>query len=498
MSRWDTISITAHYTAQVWVRHGIAGAEAFDTLRGRVLYALAHPLFRAASALGVTAPHEFCLQRHRLIDALVDRLAPGQIIELACGLSPRCLARARATGARCVDVDLADMLELKRRLAGPGWPPGYAQAALDLMAGTDYAVALGPTLRRGLPTVVVAEGLLSYFDLDGQQTIFDRVATLLAACGGGSFLADIHHQEDLDRLGLVVPVFRRALGILTRTTPRPMVKSFEQGRAMLRRAGFTDVIAHRPADWAAPPARLGPARLPGHALTSGVPVERAGRAIEGRPSLLVDGEAPSRAAPGRAGARQSASASSQDATRAGCSCPDLGWKPDFCDTAVMQSLEDVGAGYERFFQLGAPVDQRALAGLHGWLVERFPLRRPDSRLTLEYAGYRLDESPLALETCQELGCDFRRPFWLTLRLTRWSSQGTIEEVLEQEVGLGSMPALTAEGGVFLPELQPARWEEVEAAILEELGEALDHAEQHLCAARLGDGDEPWSILHGGR
>jgi O-methyltransferase involved in polyketide biosynthesis len=250
MSRWDRISITAHATAHIWARYGLPGAAAFDTWRGRLLYSLAHPFFVTASALGVNAPHEFCLQRHRLIDALLDRIGPQQVIELACGLSPRCLARARATGVRCIDVDLPDLLRLKASLAGPGRPPSYLQAELDLMAAPDYASALGPALRREPRTVVIAEGLLSYLDLDRQQLLFGRVAALLAACGGGCFLTDVHHQEDVDRLGLMVGLFRGALGVLTRSTPHPMIRDLEQGRAMLELAGFGEVTAHRPADWA--------------------------------------------------------------------------------------------------------------------------------------------------------------------------------------------------------------------------------------------------------
>lgn len=251
MSRWNGVSITAHCTAQIWIRNQLPGAAAFDTLRGRVLYSLAHPFFLAASALGVTAPHEFCLQRHRLIDALIDRdRGRAQVIELACGLSPRCLARARSTGLRCLDVDLPEVLSLKARLAGADRPAGYLQAELDLMASGDYAAALGPALERELQPVVIAEGLLSYFDLESQQRLFDRVAALLRACGGGTFLADVHHQEDADRLGIWVTLFRGALGVLTRTTPQPMIRNYQAGREMLRRAGFSEVIAHRPADFA--------------------------------------------------------------------------------------------------------------------------------------------------------------------------------------------------------------------------------------------------------
>jgi O-methyltransferase involved in polyketide biosynthesis len=250
MSRWDRISITAHATAHIWARYGFPEAAAFDTWQGRLLYSLAHPFFVTASALGVNAPHEFCLQRHRLIDALLDRRAPAQVIELACGLSPRCLARARATGQPCLDVDLPDLLRLKARLVGAGPPLSYGQAELDLMATPDYAAALGPALRREPRTAVIAEGLLSYLDRASQQLLFERVAALLSACGGGWFLTDVHHQEDVDRLGWMVRFFRGALGVLTRSAPPRMIQDAGEGSAMLECAGFGEVTVHRPADWA--------------------------------------------------------------------------------------------------------------------------------------------------------------------------------------------------------------------------------------------------------
>ncbi len=165
-------------------------------------------------------------------------------------------------------------------------------------------------------------------------------------------------------------------------------------------------------------------------------------------------------------------------------------------TLEQVTLEQVAERHERFFQQRVRPERRALAGLHGWLHQRFPLRRPDGRLTLEYLGYRLEEPPLSLAVCQDLGCDLRAPLWLTLRLVRWR-EGAIEEVLEQEVGLGAVPALTGEGAVHVPELAPASWDALEAAVLAELAEALAHAEAHLGRLDVDAAGQPWDVLHGG-
>jgi hypothetical protein len=97
-----------------------------------------------------------------------------------------------------------------------------------------------------------------------------------------------------------------------------------------------------------------------------------------------------------------------------------------------------------------------------------------------------------------MSCDLRTPFWLALRLVRWRPEGSIEQVLDQEVGLGAVPALTDEGAVFLPELQPTCWRDVEVAVTKELDQALTHAEQHLGELAVGEAKQPWAIILGDR
>ena len=162
----------------------------------------------------------------------------------------------------------------------------------------------------------------------------------------------------------------------------------------------------------------------------------------------------------------------------------------------MCTLANMSEQYERFFQLRVPPARRQETGLHGWLRKRFPLRRPDGLWTLDYVGYHLDEPPLGIDVCREMSCDLRTPFWLALRLVRWRPNGSIEQVLDQEVGVGSMPALTEEGAVFLPEIQPASWKDVEAAVIKELDETLTHAEQHLSELAVGVTKQPWAIIIG--
>jgi len=242
------ISLMAHYTAQAWVRQRLPWAWRFDTWRGRVFYDLARPLFRLAGSLGHTTAPDFLVQRHRIIDALVEALAPAQVVELASGLSPRCLALSHKRGVPCIDVDLPQMVQLKAALVGADAPTTYQQAELDLAGSRDYAADLGRALRPIAPTVVITEGILPYFPLSLQQHVFGQIAALLRACGGGVYLTDIHHQDAVDRLALG-RAFRVGLHLVARSPRHPMIANQRQAEQMLGRAGFERVVAHHPLQW---------------------------------------------------------------------------------------------------------------------------------------------------------------------------------------------------------------------------------------------------------
>src|SRR5690606_24628369 len=92
--RTDTssISLTAHYTGHVWYRNGLS-ADAFSTTQGALYYGLLAPFEALGNRLVGTNVRESLLQRHFLIDHLIEeaitREGITQVLEIACGLSPR-------------------------------------------------------------------------------------------------------------------------------------------------------------------------------------------------------------------------------------------------------------------------------------------------------------------------------------------------------------------------------------------------------------------------
>ena len=88
----ERIGPTAHYTGHVWARNGLSHPE-LETREGHVLFDLLQPGMLVSRAAGGATLEAYLLARHRAIDALletaIERGEVTQVIEVACGLSPR-------------------------------------------------------------------------------------------------------------------------------------------------------------------------------------------------------------------------------------------------------------------------------------------------------------------------------------------------------------------------------------------------------------------------
>src|SRR4051794_17218076 len=110
------ISPTAHYTGETWVRNGLSHPR-LATWQGRVLHgSLALPN-AASRVLGGPSLEGLLLARHRIVDALLEELIDGgvsQVIEAACGMSPRGWRFSERYGERLAYVE-ADLPAMARR-----------------------------------------------------------------------------------------------------------------------------------------------------------------------------------------------------------------------------------------------------------------------------------------------------------------------------------------------------------------------------------------------
>ena len=216
------ISPTAHYTGYTWLAHGLSD-PAFATPTGQFLYRAVAPANRLMRAAGQPNLDGFLLARHHMIDsalrAAIARGQIGQVIEVACGLSPRGWRFAREFGDRItyVEADLPGMAAKKRAVLAKAGVGSAHHRVVDIDATADAGpasiAALAGGLDRGRGTAIITEGLLNYFDPVAVARMWRRFAAVLAEFPHGLYLADLHLAESA---GPVERLFAGVLGVFVR------------------------------------------------------------------------------------------------------------------------------------------------------------------------------------------------------------------------------------------------------------------------------------------
>lgn len=238
------ISPTAHYTGYTWLAHGLSH-PAFATSTGRLLYRALIPANRALAAARQPNLDGMLLARHRLIDALLEQAIAageiGQVIEVACGLSPRGHRFAATHGDRLtyVEADLPAMAARKREVLARAGSGSAHHRVVDIDATADdgprsltgIAATLDPT--RG--TAIITEGLLNYFPLDAVTGMWRRFASALARFPRGRYLADLHVSS---ATRTTERMFAGLLGVFVRGRIHFHYPDVESAAAGLTAAGF--------------------------------------------------------------------------------------------------------------------------------------------------------------------------------------------------------------------------------------------------------------------
>lgn len=201
----DAISPTAHYTGHVWVRNGLSHPE-LATIEGRLMFEAIAPAMMVSRELGGATLEGMLLARHRIIDELLGRAIDdgrvSQVIEVACGMSPRGWRFAERYGDRLtyVEADLPEMAARKRRALERMGSLGDSHRVAEVDAlrdgGPASIDAVASTLDTDDGLAIITEGLLTYFDEDDVTGLLARFADALAGFSFGLYLADVRLGGD--------------------------------------------------------------------------------------------------------------------------------------------------------------------------------------------------------------------------------------------------------------------------------------------------------------
>ncbi len=259
----DRIGPTAHYTGYVWARNGLSHPE-LATTEGRVLFDSLQPAMLFSRAIGGSTLEAYLLARHAAIDARLERAIEHggitQVIEVACGLSPRGWRFANRYGERLryIEADLPDMAALKRAaLQRMGSLTEHHQvrdvdALKDDGPGSLAAVSAELDEQQGL--AIITEGLLGYLPTDAVTGIWRRFAGALRGFPAGRYISDLHLG------GAITPpvqAFRLLLSAFVRGGVYLHFDDAAGAEAALRAAGFATARVQPAVDVTRPPERRG-------------------------------------------------------------------------------------------------------------------------------------------------------------------------------------------------------------------------------------------------
>ncbi len=112
------------------------------------------------------------------------------------------------------------------------------------------------------------------------------------------------------------------------------------------------------------------------------------------------------------------------------------------------------SSYEAFLQKDTDPDRRGEAGLNGVFKSVFPISDFNNTASLEFVSYTLEPAKYDVDECRQRGMTYAAPIKVTLRLIVFdvdeeTEARSIRDVKEQEVYLGEIPLMTANGSFII-------------------------------------------------
>lgn len=251
----SSISFTAHYTGFVWYRFGLSHS-AFATRQGCTYFQLLRPFEVAARKVIGSDIKTTLLQRHHLIDRelgqLIQEYPDIQVVELACGLSPRgWRIHGRYPNVTYLEADLQDMAARKRTLLHEldSLDSRHKVQVCNILV-EDSAESLESMLKRELdpqkPVVVITEGLVNYFHLEEIQGFWQRLAKTLQGFPMGFYLTDLYPQVTRHRFFHWIQTANRALKLSSRSHFTMHFEQPAEALACFKGCGFDAVTVFNP------------------------------------------------------------------------------------------------------------------------------------------------------------------------------------------------------------------------------------------------------------
>jgi len=251
------ISFTALYTGAVWHRYGLSD-DVLATDQGRWLYHLMTPFEAASKAVVGGNIRTFLLQRHLIIDHLIEQAIESgitQVLEIACGMSPRGLRlRNKFPHIHMAEADLPAMATRKasRLLVSGHLGQNHQVMPVDILdesGDQSLETIINRTFDNREPVIVITEGLTSYFSLETISGFWERLANCLRERPGSVYLSESYLMPKQPLLNGTLKSLGALLGSVTRSDVSFHFQDDTQALEHMTHCGFPNVTLHNPADY---------------------------------------------------------------------------------------------------------------------------------------------------------------------------------------------------------------------------------------------------------
>ncbi|WP_180161443.1 class I SAM-dependent methyltransferase [Acinetobacter sp. YH12040] len=249
LSEHRHISFTAHYTGYIWYSMGISH-PVFATRKGKFLARLVHPLESWAEKNVGGSMRSTLKQRHAMIDQYLDQLIAQhpqlQVLEIACGLSPRGWNfRTKHPEIDYRELDLPDMAKIKTQALKQIDP--HAPEVLTGDIFTQDFERIFQSFDPERPLVVISEGLINYFDQHLLNKLLKGITEYGASFQELHYLTDIYPEPVKNRLARFIWASSKLLKVMSRSAFTFHFQSPAELQQFFSHTGFEEVDVVQPA-----------------------------------------------------------------------------------------------------------------------------------------------------------------------------------------------------------------------------------------------------------
>lgn len=249
LSEHRHISFTAHYTGYIWYSMGISH-PVFATGKGKFLAKLLHPLESWAEKHVGGSMRTTLKQRHSIIDqqlnTLIEQHPDLQILEIACGLSPRSWNfRQKFPQIDYRELDLPDMAKIKTQALQQLDAAAPEVLTADIFTQDFERIFQGFDPTR--PLAVISEGLINYFD----KTMLNQLLQGMTEYGQDfpelHYLTDIYPEPVKNKLANFIWTSSKLLKVMSRSAFSFHFVNPAEVQSFFGHAGFNQVNVLQPA-----------------------------------------------------------------------------------------------------------------------------------------------------------------------------------------------------------------------------------------------------------